>query len=48
MSPPCVTHRGLFYSFSFPKPFIFYAQEYHFADISKKVYLYGGCMNRKI
>ena len=26
----------------------FYAQEYHFADISKKVYLYGGCMNRKI
>ena len=22
MSPPCVTHRGLFYSFSFPKPFI--------------------------
>lgn len=37
MSPLCVTHRGLFYS-----------QEYHFADISKKVYLYGGCMNRKI
>lgn len=27
---------------------LFYAQEYHFADISKKVYLYGGCMNRKI
>lgn len=22
MSPLCVTHRGLFYSFSFPKPFI--------------------------
>jgi hypothetical protein len=26
----------------------FYAQEYQFAGISKKVYRYGGCMNRKI
>ena len=25
----------------------FYAQEYHFPGIGKKVYLYGGCMNRK-
>lgn len=26
----------------------FYAQEYHFPCNGKKVYLYGGCMNRKI
>lgn len=26
----------------------FYAQEYHFPGNGKKVYLYGGCMNRKI
>ena len=26
----------------------FMPEEYHFAGISKKVYRYGGCMNRKI
>jgi hypothetical protein len=25
----------------------FYAQEYHFPGKGKKVYLYGGCMNRR-
>ena len=25
----------------------FYAQEYHFPGIGKKVYLYGGCMTRR-
>jgi hypothetical protein len=27
---------------------LFYAQEYHFPGNGKKVYRYGGCMNRKI
>lgn len=26
---------------------LFYAQEYHFPGNGKKVYLYGGCMNRR-
>lgn len=35
-------------AYGFSAAGFFYAQEYHFPGNGKKVYLYGGCMNRKI